>query len=318
LDPIRTVRELLADYFAPRDRHVPLSAPNEEPRQGADVVAFPLAIEDRAWPDKFDMHRPQLGFLYDWRLLELVDEDRCLATKHVVGVHHASETWRLSSRIIGSLDTMAIETIDGAYGLGTPGGGELTAGMLDLVALIVREQGIDAERRLPVGRYAPETRGRWRGEAGPAPSEGPRMTRSGPITLDRIVRRNRDLIELGIATPTEQRAITEDIHGAAGTSCVEWRLIAIRDIRSGAASLHVVGKVHFNPGQWISPPLVGISADERLCATDDGCIGLEQRAAGEPASDGLIAVARALHEWKIGHEFGLDAVTPEEIQRDTS
>jgi len=270
-------------------------------------------------PDKLDMSRPKLGQLYDWRPLILAPESEPIGTAHLVGVDAHAEVWRLTSRVIGTMGDLAIETIEGVYGLGTAGTGELTTGMLELVAAVASDQGIEAGRRLPIARYAPETRGRWRDEAGPSPAEGPRMTRTGPITIDGLVRRHRDMIRVGEATPLERQAIAGDIEGGRVDKPYEgWRVIAIRDLREDATTLHVVGRRDLSMGECVSSPLVRISPDETVCATNDGLVGLQGKATGAPTSDCLIAVARALREWGIDQEYGLDAVAPEEIARDTS
>jgi hypothetical protein len=317
---VRPVAVLLRQHFRPRTSPDPAQQKRAEPDlRGKPLVASAMSLKDFGnVPDKLEMSRPKLGRLYDWRPLILALECEPVGTAHVVGVDTDTEAWRLTSRVIGTMGDLAIEALDGVYGLGTAGTGELTTGMLELVAAVASEQGIEAGRRLPIARYAPETRGRWRDEAGPSPAEGPRMTRTGPITIDRLVRRHRDMIEVGEAPPIEQQILTGAIEpDNVDRPYEDWRLIAIRDLREDATTLHVVGRRHLSAGECVSPPLTRISPDELLCTTGAGPIRLEGKATGAPTPDCLTAITRALREWGLDEEYGLDVVAPEEIARDT-
>ena len=288
--------------------------PVVDDHRGSPFAAYPLSLEDYdLGPDRFDLSRPKLGRLYDWRPVVLVDQHRWLATTHVVGVDVDTETWRLTSLIIGTLDRLGIETRDGLHGLGTPGSGALSPAMLDLVAATARAEGIVAVRTLPIDRYAPQTRGRWCREPG-TPSEEVRMEQTRPIALDNLIRRNRHLIELGVARPDEWHPAVGAVEPSGRTPTLKnWWIIALRDLQAGTASLHLLGTRPLQIGGWITSPIVRIAPDLSLCRTQNSLYQLSQPAEALPPTDMLMAVARALREWGIDEEYGLDAVAPEEI-----
>ena len=316
---LRTVAELLAEARRP---HAPLrkldDVPREEDRRGADVVAIPMSLEGfNLTSASIRMSRPKLARIYDWRPLELIDRDRQLSTTHVVGVNASTERWCVTSRVFGVWGRLAVETRDGVRGLGTPGSGELTRAMLDLVERAVRDEGIANERLLAVDRYAPETRGRWWKEDESISRLTTRIPDKDDWSVDRLIRRNRNLIEVDLAADLEVLSLLGGGAGAPAVSVRDWWLIAIRDLGAGATTIHVVGANSLSSEHWVSHPLEWIALDLSSCRSAYGSHTLGRWASGPPTPDALVAIVVALREWGIDEEYGLDTVTPEEIVRDT-
>lgn len=317
---LRTVAELLAEARRPKWRLPKLDdVPREEDRRGADVVAIPMSLEAfDLTADSIRMSRPKLGRLYDWRPLELIDRDRQLSTTHLVGVDASTECWCVTSRVIGILGRLAVETRDGVRGLGTPGSGELTRPMLELVERTVRELGIADERMLAIDRHALETRGRWWNEEELAAQQTATMPGRRGSSIDELIRRNRNLIELDLAADAEVGPLLGDGAGLRGAKSVQdWWLIAIRDLGAGATTVHVVGVAASSLEHWVSYPLEWMAPDLSSCRTAYGSDVLGRRASGPPTREALVAIVTVLREWGIEEEYGLDTPTPEELVRDT-
>jgi hypothetical protein len=133
-----------------------------------------------------------------------------------------------------------------------------------------------------------------------------------------LVRRNRELVEVGSATDEETLSLVRAEIGCDGPAEVEnWCVVAIRDLTAHTASFHLIGDRRLECEKFVSPPVVAIAKDWRVCVTQSSAIALGHCSVGAPTPGVLIAIAKALREWGIDQEYGLDAVTPEEIQRDT-
>ena len=293
---------------------------HEPDLRGADLVVVPTTVDQfPALSGWFDVSRPKSGILYDWRPILLVRRDGGFGSAHIVGVHRDREEWVLTSRIDGALETLAVQSRSGIYGLGTQGFGDLSAAMCEIVRRTVQEFGIGREVTLPIDRYAAITRGRFPYEGEPNPIEGPRKSPSSVRTIDDLIRRNRHLVELAIATPEEIERVIGDVgFDARSRELTTWRLLAIRDPQTRMVDLRLLGTRLLRPCGWITSSVTALSLDRKLCRTSTELFALGQHLDEPLAPHELMVVATFLEESGLAEEFGLDAMLFEEIAGDTS
>ncbi len=298
----------------------PTPTSNEPDLRGADLVVVPATVDQfGVLPDGLDVRRPKLGVLYDWRPVLLVRRDAGVGSAHIVGVHLEREEWVLTSRIDGAFGSLAVQSLSGIYALGTQGSGDLSAAMCELVRRTVHEFGIAREAALPVDRYAPITRGRMKYEGEPDPSEGPRKSPSSVMSIDDLIRRNRHLVELGIAGHEEIERVTGDVEfDVRSRELTTWRLLAVRDPQTRTTDLRLLGTRPLVPCGWITSSVTALSRDRKLCRTARELFVLDEHLDGPLAREELMVVATFVEESGLAEEFGLDAMLFEEIARDTS
>ena len=311
-----TLTELLGGKYAPRAPEPKLTPrPREFDLRGVDLAAVPGATDQFGFMQGgISMRARSCGILYDWRPVLLFHRPSGLGTAHIVGVHQEREEWVVTTRILASAETLAAQSRCGVYLLGTPGCGDLSAAMCEVVRRAVYESGIAHEVTLDVGRYAGITRGRFKYEEEPDASEGPRKSPTASLTIDGLARRNGHLTELGIATPEEIEPIVADVRaGDQSTDLTTWRILAIRDPSARTTSLHLLCTRPLCPDGWVSAPVDALSPDRTLCQVGGSVYALGKHFEGPLGPYELMVVTRALRNWHLDEELGLDAVMPEEI-----
>ena len=138
-------------------------------------------------------------------------------------------------------------------------------------------------------------------------------TSARPMSLADLVRSNRHIIELRMATPSELASITGDI---ADVPVVKgflrgWQVIVIRDHREDVTSLHMVGS--FAMRSWITSDLLRLAPDQSIVRTRNSYYGLGQRAEADLSLSHLHTVARALRAWGLVDRYGLEVVRDDEF-----
>jgi hypothetical protein len=143
--------------------------------------------------------------------------------------------------------------------------------------------------------------------------EASMTTSARPMSLADLIRSNRHIIELRLASPADLASITGDV---ATVPVVKgflrgWQIIAIRDHRENAASLHMVGS--FAMRSWITSDLLRLTPDRSLVRTRNSYYGLGHRAETALSINHLRTVARALKAWGLVDRYGLEVMRDEEF-----
>lgn len=129
-----------------------------------------------------------------------------------------------------------------------------------------------------------------------------------PKTLDDIIRKNRDLVELGLATPAEIQTLEKPIPYDAKDVSENWRLVSLRlKTAPPECSLRLIGDSKANGGSpRITSNLISIDINRNVVLTSSGSIYRlgQQRGVGEPSSGHLMCVCAALHRWDSGNLLG--------------
>ncbi len=130
-----------------------------------------------------------------------------------------------------------------------------------------------------------------------------------PISLDRIVRKNRHLLAVELASEDELAGVTGDIRsqGVIRSEIFGWHLIAIRDLAQKQVTLHILGHL---PGgtSWITSPVTVIAGDHSLVQTANSQYALGLRADAEPDLELVLHVAFSLRRWGLDHAYGLGVI----------
>jgi hypothetical protein len=139
------------------------------------------------------------------------------------------------------------------------------------------------------------------------------VTEARSLGLADLIRENRHILELRLATPLELTAITGDI---ADVRAVKgfirgWQAIAIRDHLEDVTSFHIVG--FFAMRSWITSDLLRLSPDRSLVRTRNSLYALGQRAESALSIAHLRTVARALRAWGLVDRYGLAIVRDDEF-----
>jgi hypothetical protein len=130
------------------------------------------------------------------------------------------------------------------------------------------------------------------------------LLRSLPASLDDIVRTNRHLLEVGLATADEIAAVTGCVPlGAAKGTIEDWRLVALRHRAAGLVTLNVLGR--FDSYAWMTSYVAALSADRARVRTKNSLYGLGRPGAGEPDPPLLLHVAHTLKHWGLDEHYGL-------------
>jgi hypothetical protein len=138
-----------------------------------------------------------------------------------------------------------------------------------------------------------------------------------PKSLDDIVRKNRDVLQLGLATAGELAVLAATIEpGHSRDTIEEWRIVAFRAIgpRSDAdmagilsRSLSLLGRAAGMRCPWITSAVTQIDIDAGLVRTRNSLYRLGARGEGEPPQDDLICVCAAMHKCGVGELIGAPA-----------
>jgi hypothetical protein len=140
------------------------------------------------------------------------------------------------------------------------------------------------------------------------------MAGAPKIAVDCLVRRNRHLFEIELASETEVRALARDFlpAGPFRGRLRHWRLIVIRDLRTKKASYHLLGTRGLD-GSWVTSAVVAIATDRLLAQTQDATYELRTRGIGEPPVKMLFALVGALRSWGYDAVYDLDLVSELEL-----
>jgi hypothetical protein len=136
-----------------------------------------------------------------------------------------------------------------------------------------------------------------------------------PRSLDDIVRQNRHLFCISLATSEELAARAAKIEPRDVKDTINgWRMLSFRafarrrPIKSEDAScvsrLLLLGSAVETGCIWITSAVMRIDADSGFVQTQNSFYRLGPRAEGEPPPDELMTVCAALHRWGVGPLLG--------------
>jgi hypothetical protein len=127
-----------------------------------------------------------------------------------------------------------------------------------------------------------------------------------PTTLDQIVRRNRHLFSIGLATAAELAAVTGDVDmvGAPRGRIDHWYVIAMRHQAIGLTTLHLLGH-HHDSRAWLTSNVAVMAPDRARVRTRNSVYLLGEPATGEPDVTLLLRIAFVLRSWGIDGHYDL-------------
>ncbi len=138
-----------------------------------------------------------------------------------------------------------------------------------------------------------------------------------PKSLDDIVRRSRDRVQIGLAMAEELAALAATVEpGPIRDTMAEWRIIAIRTIDPSIdARTTAVSRSHLSLLGWaagmrcprLTSEIAQIDISGRLVRTRNSLYRLGSRGEGEPPQEHLICVCAATHSWGFGGVIGAPA-----------
>jgi len=130
------------------------------------------------------------------------------------------------------------------------------------------------------------------------------------MSLDSIIRSNRHLVEVGVATEDELAAVVGEVHviGDVRGEIEDWHVIAIRDRVERTTSLHVLGRMLHSRGRLTSD-VVMLAAERSVVRTQNSVYLLGEPAQDLPTIEMLLTVAGALRSWGYDAAYGLDVPT---------
>lgn len=129
-----------------------------------------------------------------------------------------------------------------------------------------------------------------------------------PKILDDVIRKNRELVELGLSTADDIRVIQSEIQPGLPVKDIvnDWRLISLREKQSGLAQVLLLGRSQNENAAWITSSIVKIDLTRNCVMTKSGShYGLGSRGFGEPPREQLIHVCATLHQWGSGSFLGV-------------
>lgn len=128
-----------------------------------------------------------------------------------------------------------------------------------------------------------------------------------PKSLDDIVRRNRELVELRLATRAEIQTLEKSIENLHHEKDLieDWRLICLSEKKSNRVQLTLLGNSAENKSAWITSSIASIDFKQNIVLTNSGSIyKLGESGQGEPTTEHLMCVCAALHLWGMGTFLG--------------
>ena len=129
-----------------------------------------------------------------------------------------------------------------------------------------------------------------------------------PRCLDDLIKRNRDLVSVGLATDTEADALIGDIEdtGSSAVLIDRWHLVAFRIHTAGRHSLHIAGWTSAE-SSIVTSDVVALARDRTRAKSLDRIYRLGEARPGEPDLHLLGQIARALRVWGISryHKLGV-------------
>jgi hypothetical protein len=129
-----------------------------------------------------------------------------------------------------------------------------------------------------------------------------------PKKLDDIIRKNRELMELGLSTPEEMLALKTEIQQGLPIKDIidDWCLISLRSKRSGEVKLLLLGQSQKKNVAWMTSSIVRIDQAQSIVVTKSGSLyGLGSRGNGEPSRGLLMHVCVTFHKWGSGEFLGV-------------
>jgi len=132
-----------------------------------------------------------------------------------------------------------------------------------------------------------------------------------PKFLDDVIRKNRNLFELGLSIIEDIQAIHIEIQPGMPVKDVidDWRLISFRDKRTGRNQVLLLGDSQKKGNSWITSSIVLIDLPQNIVVTKSMSVyKLGSQGNGEPPRRHLIHVCAALHKWGLGAALGVRAL----------
>lgn len=129
-----------------------------------------------------------------------------------------------------------------------------------------------------------------------------------PKTLDDVIRKNRELVELGLSTPDEIRALQAEVQqGLPIKDMIDsWYLISLRKKQSGDVNVLLLGQSQRENVAWMTSLIVRIDLSQSVIVTQSGSLyGLGSPGTDEPSRGQLIHVCATFHKWGSGERFGM-------------
>lgn len=129
-----------------------------------------------------------------------------------------------------------------------------------------------------------------------------------PKSLDDVIRKNRELVELGLSTPNEIRALQAEVQQELPVKDMidDWHLISLRSKRSGDVKVLLLGQSQKESVVWMTSSIVRIDLSQSVIVTQSGSLyGLGSQDAGGPSRGQFIHVCATLHKWGSGEFLGV-------------
>lgn len=126
-----------------------------------------------------------------------------------------------------------------------------------------------------------------------------------PKSLDDIIRKNRELVQLRLANDSDIAKLEVEILETHPLYVLDnWNLIAF-DVQ-GVTAVRLIGDVRNGNEPRITSHIVAIDIERQLLKTNSGNLyQMGSRNEGEPDTDQLYLICAYMHQMGIGHELGV-------------
>ncbi|WP_173058997.1 hypothetical protein [Sulfurimicrobium lacus] len=129
-----------------------------------------------------------------------------------------------------------------------------------------------------------------------------------PTSLDSIITKRRDEIELHLTTAAEIEELQTDIFTDHEKDTIDdWRLITMEGLLINQRRIMLLGDSRILGHAWITSRVRQIDLQRNVLVTSNSIYKLGLKGEGEPNIHHLIAVCAALTRWGSGEALG---VTP--------
>ncbi|HVS78341.1 MAG TPA: hypothetical protein VHE11_15485 [Steroidobacteraceae bacterium] len=131
-----------------------------------------------------------------------------------------------------------------------------------------------------------------------------------PQTLDDLVRRHRDRLEIGLATAAELASVSGDVDAVDPPRgrIDGWHIMALRDRVVDSITLHVLG--HVEDGRsWITSDVVVLASNRARVRTRNSLYLLGAQATGAPDLRLVLHAAYALRSWGYDERYDLGVLS---------
>jgi hypothetical protein len=129
-----------------------------------------------------------------------------------------------------------------------------------------------------------------------------------PKSLDDVIRKNRDLVDLALATDEEIQTVAKDIdvHRHLKDTVSDWRIIRTKIKATGQIAMSLLGHSQEHDAPWITSLITGADMQKSYVETNSGSLyKLADRGEGEPDMYDLIHVCVAFRQWGFGDYLGV-------------